>query len=120
MSTNWGFGKVSVFKSAGQDSADQLPPEPDNMPSGLLAGLITVLIFLLIGVGIGSQQLLWKAGEAHRVAVAAQPQSEELGELQATDNAVLESYDAIDQSKGIYRIPVRQAIELYVKTQGQK
>lgn len=100
-------------------NAGQLRPEPDNLPVGLLTGFIIAIAVFMVVVAIAARQLLFSTVQSQTNAVVNSVAPLQLSELRSKEQAQLESYDVIDEQKGLYRIPIDRAMEVYVQKAGQ-
>lgn len=99
-------------------SETPLAPEPDKLPVGFLAGFIAAIIVVVAVVGVVAQQLLLESARHQVQQVDLSVPNPQLQELNAQEEAALGNYDVVDKDKGLYRIPINQAIDLYVSGQG--
>ncbi len=100
---------------------DEMPPETDRPPVILLAVFIVVLIGVMVAVGLASKQLLWSAASVEiEVKQGPNNPSIELTELHAAEENILTTYEVVDKEKGLYRIPISNAIEELAKQQAEK
>lgn len=99
-------------------SETPLAPEPDTLPVGFLAGFIVAIIVVVAVVFVVGQQLLLESARHKVQEVDLSVPNPQLQELRAQEDAALDNYDVVDQDKGLYRIPINQAIDLYVRGQG--
>ena len=102
----------------GSGHGGELPPEPDKLPVTFLVLFILAISAVLIVVAVGSKQLLWVAADKQLEEVYASVPNPELVELRQQEDAELGDYGVVDQGKGHYRIPIKQAIEAYARSQG--
>ncbi len=92
--------------------------------SKIIAYTILVLIFIggvIIGV---TEYFNYYAHKLEYQVILSKP-SDELKELRARENKILNNYELLDYSKGIYRIPIERAMKLmadeaYEKEQQKK
>jgi hypothetical protein len=97
----------------------ELPPESDSLPVGFLMAFFLAIAVLVVVVGIASKQLLWVTA-SHRIQeVDAGVANPELTEIHAKEEGILSSYDVVDPAKGLYRIPIKEAMDLYVRNHSQ-
>jgi hypothetical protein len=83
--------------------------DPNARLIGLL-GLATVAV--LAGVVLALQYYYDTVREQQVYIRVLAPESEELMELRAREDAQLHSYEYIDREKGLVRLPVERAMEL--------
>lgn len=92
--------------------------EPDNLPVKSIAWAVAALVVIVVGVYFAVNQLYW-ASSTHLVQkVELDVPNKLLTSLQAADKLELTTYGEIDKEKGVYRVPIDVAIELYVKKNG--
>lgn len=92
--------------------------EPDNLPVGTIGWALLILVFIVAGTMIAVNQLYWfTSTKAVQTTELDQP-NRLLQELNASDESVLTTYDVIDQTKGVYRLPIDEAMKLFVQKNG--
>lgn len=74
-----------------------------------IAGIVIVVISLVV---LTEYFLITK--EDYYYQAVEKPRSQELMELRERETEELNSYELIDEEKGIYRIPIKRAMELIV------
>ena len=73
----------------------------------LVAILVVILVFLMDYFVDAKEQMVYE--------VQLQPESVDLQSLEAADKEELSTYKILDAERGIYRIPIEQAMELLAK-----
>jgi len=101
-----------------QQSAGHTTIEPDNLPVKPIAWFVLALVLIVAGVMIAMRQLYWVTTTSLVQSSELDVPNKLLSELNAADKDQLSSYDVVDPAKGIYRIPIDEAIKLYVKKNG--
>ena len=81
-----------------------------NVP--FVIGVAVFLVFILIGILIGLNDLFISEKEKIVYDTLLKPESTELLELQASQSKLLSSYKVLDAEKGIYQIPINRAMTL--------
>lgn len=99
-------------------TAGQTTIEPDNLPVKTIAWAVVALIIIVAGTIIGVNQLYWFTSTTLVQSNELDVPNRLLSELNAADKDQLSNYDVIDQQKGLYRLPIDEAIKLYVKNNG--
>ena len=99
-------------------TAGQTTIEPDNLPVKTIAWAVVALIIIVAGTIIGVNQLYWFTSTKLVQSNELDVPNTLLSELNAADKDQLSNYDVIDQQKGLYRLPIDEAIKLYVKNNG--
>lgn len=74
---------------------------------------IAIVVFIVVSLIFLNEYFLYETEEVKYQEVLA-PQSITLEELHAKEDTVLNSYQLIDSTKGIYSIPIDSAMKLYV------
>lgn len=108
---------VMNASAGGHEGGSSKDIEPDRPPVKLLTAL---LVLMIVGLGVFSvisKQLLvlLMAQQEHEVDLGVE--SPALREQRIKEQAQLTGYDVADQQKGLYQIPIDQAIDLLVKRQ---
>jgi hypothetical protein len=75
-----------------------------------IAGVVIVVIILVALV-----QYFFLVKEDYYFEMVQKPRSEDLMKLRSRETEELNSYKLLDKDKGVYRIPVRRAMELIVE-----
>jgi hypothetical protein len=101
-----------------QQSSGHTGIEPDNLPVGTIGWSVFILVILVAAVIVGTRQLYWFTSSKAVQKIELDQPNTLLEQLNAADQSVLTTYDLIDQQKGIYRIPIDEAMKLYVKKNG--
>jgi hypothetical protein len=96
-------------------SVENLGPEGDKSPTLLLGLLLVVLAVLMIFIVVASRQLLWISTSLQNEAVNASVGNPELTEAKALWSEELTTYKVIDESSGVYQIPVDAAVNEVVR-----
>jgi hypothetical protein len=99
-------------------SAGQTTIEPDNLPVKPIAWFVVALVVIVAGVMIGMRQLYWFTTTNLVQTNELDVPNKLLSELNASDKDQLSTYDVVDPAKGLYRIPIDEAMKLYVKQNG--
>lgn len=92
--------------------------EPDNLPTGKIGWAVLFLVVTVAAVMIGTNQLYWWTSTQAIQKIELDQENTLLKQLNAADQSVLTTYDVIDQQKGVYRIPIDEAMKLYVEEKG--
>lgn len=79
----------------------------------LFWGIAGVVIVVIILVALVEYFILVK--EEYYYEIVEKPRSEELMKLREREDKELTSYELLDEKKGVYRIPIRRAMELVVE-----
>ncbi|MEN9528545.1 MAG: hypothetical protein RI932_418 [Pseudomonadota bacterium] len=101
-----------------QPSSGNTGIEPDNLPVGTIGWAVVALIVIVVGTVIGVKQLYWFTSSNAVQKIELDQPNTLLQTLEAADRSVLTTYDVVDQQKGIYRLPIDEAMKLYVKQNG--
>jgi hypothetical protein len=101
-----------------QQSSGHSGIEPDNLPVGTIGWAVVALVIIVVGTVIGVNQLYWFTSSKAVQHIELDQPNTLLQTLNAADQSVLTTYDVVDQQKGIYRLPIDEAIKLYVKQNG--
>lgn len=105
------FTKVVKFLKNDQHHHSEIANEPDSPPNLVLfVALAVTAIVLVVTVIVLTHFFDANARDDISAKETSQP-SEELLKQRQLDNEKLTSYDVIDESKGLYQIPIEQAIE---------
>lgn len=99
-------------------TAGQTSIEPDNLPVKSIAWFVVALVVIVVGTFIGMNQLYWITSSSLVQTSELDVPNKLLTSLQAADQKELSTYAEIDKQKGIYRLPIDEAIKLYVKKNG--
>lgn len=88
--------------------------QPDDVPVGLMFGLLMALVIVVIGV----LALVWQffgssADKVIQKQFLAKP-DRVLKQVTQRDKKLLANYSVVDGQKGIYRIPIKDAMRLLV------
>ncbi|MBM3380853.1 MAG: hypothetical protein FJY29_00210 [Betaproteobacteria bacterium] len=92
--------------------------EPDNLPVGTIGWAVVALVIIVVGTVIGVNQLYWFTSSKAVQQIELDQPNTLLQTLNAADQSVLTTYDVVDQQKGIYRLPIDEAMKLYVQRNG--
>jgi beta-lactamase regulating signal transducer with metallopeptidase domain len=84
-----------------------------NVKKLVLWGIVGVVIVVISLVAIREYFLITKEDYYYRAV--EKPRSRELMELRERETKELNSYELLDEEKGIYRIPIKRAMELIVE-----
>ncbi|UCE65232.1 MAG: hypothetical protein JSU85_10170 [Candidatus Zixiibacteriota bacterium] len=103
--------KQENHKSPGYEKRDV------NVKKVLLWGIAGIIIVVIIVVFIVQYFFLVKEDYYHEIV--EKPRSEELMELRERETKELNSYGLLDEEKGIYRIPIKRAMELMVEGESE-
>jgi len=76
---------------------------------------ITVFVVALTGVIMIADSLFVNVREQDYYDAVLSPESMALRELKSAEDETLKSYGVIDAQKGLYRIPIEQAMKLMVE-----
>ena len=97
-----------------QQTSGQVSVEPDNLPLRPIAIAVVALVFVVVGTIIGVNQLYWISSSNLIQSTELDVPNRLLQELKAADEEQLTQYGRLDE-KGIYRLPIDEAMKLYVK-----
>jgi hypothetical protein len=100
-------------------TAGQVSVEPDNLPVRPIAIAIVALVFIVAGTMIAVNQLYWFSSSKLIQTTELDVPNRLLTELKAEDQQQLTEYGQLDKDKGIYRLPIDEAMKLYVKQNAQ-
>jgi len=81
-----------------------------NVKKLVLWGIAGVIIIVISLVAV--TEYFSYAKEDYYYLAVEKPRSQELMELRERENRELNSYELLDKEKGIYRIPIKRAMEL--------
>jgi hypothetical protein len=98
-----------------QQTSGQVSVEPDNLPVRPIAIAVVALVFIVAGTIIGVNQLYWVSSSSLVQSTELDVPNRLLMELKASDEEQLTQYGQLDKDKGIYRLPIDEAMKLYVK-----
>ncbi len=84
----------------------------------LLAGAAGVVLLLLSVAAVQLYYDWYKEGEIYQKVLA--PPGEQLRDLRAREDAELGSFRYLDRQKGIVRIPIERAMELYAEEAAER
>jgi hypothetical protein len=99
-------------------SAGHTTIEPDNLPVKPIAWFVVALVVIVAGVMFAMRQIYWASTTSLVQTTELDVPNKLLSELNAADKDQLSTYDVVDQGKGLYRIPIDEAMKLYVKQNG--
>ena len=107
-----------------QQNYDSGYEKSDVNVSKIIAYTILVMV-LLGGIIVGVNEYFTYYSRQLEFEIILNKQSAELKELRAKEEKILNGYELLDDSKGIYRIPIERAMkiiadEAYEKQQKQK
>jgi hypothetical protein len=88
-----------------------------NVKKVLLWGIAGVIIIVISLAAITEYFSFVK--EDYYYQAVEKPRSEELMELRERENKELNNYELLDKEKGIYRIPVKRAMELIAEEESK-
>jgi len=89
-----------------------------NVKKVVLWGIAGVVIIVISLVALVEYFFIVK--ENYYYQAVEKPRSEELVELRQRETEELNSYKLLDEEKGIYRIPIKRAMELMAEEESQK
>jgi hypothetical protein len=96
-------------------TAGQTTIEPDNLPVKSISWFVVALVVIVVGVFIAMKQLYWFTSQHLVQTTELDVPNKLLQSIKAADEEELNNYAQIDKDKGIYRLPIDEAIKLYVK-----
>lgn len=99
-------------------TAGQTSIEPDNLPVKSITWFVVALVVIVVGTFIGMNQLYWMTSSSLVQTNELDVPNKLLSSLRAADEKELGTYGELDKQKGIYRLPIDEAIKLYVKKSG--
>jgi hypothetical protein len=88
-----------------------------NVKKLVLWGIVGIVIVVISLVALTEYFLITKEDYYYRAI--EKPRSRELMELRERETEELNSYELIDEEKGIYRIPIKRAMELIVEEESK-
>jgi hypothetical protein len=88
-----------------------------NIKKLVLWGIVGAVIVVISLVALTEYFLITKEDYYYRAV--EQPRSQELMELRERETEELNSYELLDEEKGIYRIPIKRAMELIVEEESK-
>jgi beta-lactamase regulating signal transducer with metallopeptidase domain len=88
-----------------------------NVKKLVLWGIVGIVIVVISLVAIREYFLITKEDYYYRAV--EKPRSRELMELRERETKELNSYELLDEEKGIYRIPIKRAMELIVEEESK-
>lgn len=106
------MGNQENRKNAGYEKRDL------STKKVLFWGIAGVVIVVIILIALVEYFILVKEDYYHELV--EKPRSEELMKLRERENEELNSYKLLDEEKGIYRIPIKRAMELVVEEDSSK
>lgn len=92
--------------------------EPDNLPVKSISLFVVALVVIVVGTLVGVNQLYWATSSSLVQTTELDVPNKLLSSIQAADKEELGNYAEIDKAKGVYRLPIDEAIKLYVKKNG--
>jgi hypothetical protein len=99
-------------------TAGQTSIEPDNLPVKSITWALVALIVIVAGTIIAVRQLYWFTSSKLVQTNELDVPNKLLSEFNAADKDQLSNFDVVDQQKGIFRLPIDEAMKLYVKKNG--
>lgn len=96
-------------------TAGQTSIEPDNLPVKSIAWFVAALVVIVVGAYIGVKQLYWITSASLVQSSELDVPNKLLNSIKEADKQVLENYAEIDKQKGVYQLPIDEAVKLYVK-----
>lgn len=104
--------------SQSEQTTGQTSIEPDNLPVKSIALALVALIVIVGGTIIAARQLYWFTSSKLVQTNELDVPNKLLSELNSADKDQLGNYDVVDKQKGIFRLPIDEAMKLYVKKNG--
>ena len=99
-------------------TSGQTSIEPDNLPIRSITLALVALIAIVVGTIIVVRHLYWFTSSKMVQTNELDVPNKLLSELNAADKDQLNNFDVIDQQKGVFRLPIDEAMKLYVKKNG--
>ncbi|MEN9824704.1 MAG: hypothetical protein RI953_449 [Pseudomonadota bacterium] len=99
-------------------TAGQTAIEPDNLPVKSIAWFVVALVVIVVGTFVAVNQLYWVTSTSLVQTTELDVPNKLLTSVNEADKQVLENYGEIDKQKGVYQLPIDEAIKLYVKKNG--
>ncbi|MFZ9519457.1 MAG: hypothetical protein ACO3A4_03175 [Silvanigrellaceae bacterium] len=92
--------------------------EPDNLPVKSISWFVVALVVIVVGTFIGMSQLYWFTSSSAIQATELDVPNKLLNSINEADKQVLENYAQVDGQKGLYQLPIDEAMKIYVKRNG--
>ncbi|NBX16907.1 MAG: hypothetical protein EBR09_06025 [Proteobacteria bacterium] len=99
-------------------TAGQNTIEPDNLPVKSISWFVVALVVIVAGTIIVMNQVYWLTSSSLVQTNELDVPNKLLESVRAADKQELEEYGEIDKQKGVYRLPVEEAMKIYVKKNG--
>lgn len=99
-------------------TAGQTSIEPDNLPVKSIAWMVVALIVIVVGTFVVMNQLYWFTSSNLVQTKELDVPNTLLMTIEAADKEELFNYAELDKQKGLYRLPIEDAIKLYVRKNG--
>jgi len=99
-------------------TAGQASIEPDNLPVKSIAWMVVALIVIVVATFVVVKQVYWVTSTSEIQTKELDVPNRLLTTIQAADREELSNYEVLDKQKGVYRLPIEDAIKLYVKKNG--
>lgn len=96
-------------------TAGQTSIEPDNLPVKSISWLVVALAVIVVGTIVAVNQLYWVTSSSLVQSTELDVPNKLLMTINAADKEELTNYAEIDKQKGVYRLPIDEAVKLYVK-----
>jgi hypothetical protein len=96
-------------------TAGQNTIEPDNLPVKSISWFVVALIVIVIGTMVAVNQLYWFTSSQLIQKTELDVPNRLLESVNAADKQELSEYGELDKQKGVYRLPIEEAMKIYVK-----
>lgn len=80
--------------------------------------MVVALIVIVVGTFVAMNQLYWITSTSEIQTKELDVPNRLLTTIQAADKEELGNYAELDDKKGVYRLPIEDAIKLYVRKNG--
>ncbi len=96
-------------------TAGQTTIEPDNLPVKSISWFVAGLAVIVVATIIIVNQLYWVTSTKLVQTTELDVPNKLLMQINAADKEELSNYAELDKQKGVYRLPIDEAMKLYVK-----
>ena len=80
--------------------------------------MVVALIVIVVATFVVVKQVYWVTSTSEIQTKELDVPNRLLTTIQAADREELSNYEVLDKQKGVYRLPIEDAIKLYVKKNG--
>lgn len=93
--------------------------EPDNLPVKSISLFVAALVAIVVVTFVVMKQLYWFSATHLVQSTELDVPNKLLSTIRATDQEELSNYAQIDAQKGVYRLPIEEAMKMYVQKNAQ-